>query len=369
MSGLFEPVTVGRLALRNRIMRSATAERVAHPESGEPPARQGEMYTALAQGGVGLIVTGHAYVERGGRAHPEMASIASDDVVPAWRELIRPAQEAGARLMMQINHSGASCDPVVTPQPLSPSGVATNELVTPRAMSDEDVQRIVQAFGQAARRAREAGFDGVQIHGAHGYLVSQFLTPQTNLRDDAWGGDAARRFAFLKAVVHQMRSQVGDDYPVWVKLGVAGHEDSQLTITEGARIAAACADWGVDCIEISHALGVPKDIDERQEAPYRPWAEVVRQTVGGDFPLALVNGFRTRAGMEVVLNNGLVQMVSLCRPLIAEPDLPNKLRENSDYEHACTRCRECWPKEPGIGTACRNAGVLRRLGRSMSGEM
>ena len=99
----------------------------------------------------------------------------------------------------------------------------------------------------------------------------------------------------------------------------------------------------------------------RQEAPYRPWAEAVRQAVGGDFPLALVNGFRTRAGMEAVLENGLVQMVSLSRPLIAEPDLPNRLRENHDYKHVCTRCWECWPKEPGTGVACRNSGVLRRL--------
>ncbi len=361
MSELFEPVTVGRLTLRNRIMRSATAECRAHPENGQPLAQQGDMYTALAQGGVGLIVTGHAYVDRGGKAHPEMASIASDDVIPAWREVIRPAQEAGARLMMQINHGGASCDPTVTPQPLSPSGVATSKSVTPRAMSEEDARRIVQSFGQAARRVREAGFDGVQIHGAHGYLVSQFLTPQTNLRDDAWGGDADRRFAFLKAIIEQVRYQVGDDFPVWIKLGVAGRAESQLTIAEGARIAAACAGCGVDCIEISHALGEPKEIDERQEGPYRPWAEAVRQAVGDDFPLALVNGFRTRAGMESVLDDDLVQVVSLCRPLIAEPDLPNKLRENSDYAHACTRCDQCWPKEPGMGSACYNTAVLRRL--------
>ncbi len=368
MSTLFEPGTVGRLKLRNRIMRSATAERMAHPESGRPLSGQRDMYTALAQGGVGLIVTGHAYIERTGKAHPEMASIASDDVIPAWREVIRPAQEEGARLMMQINHGGASCDSTVTPQPLSPSGVITEKSVTPRIMSEEDTRRIVQDFGQAARRVREAGFDGVQIHGAHGYLVTQFLTPMTNLRDDAWGGDAERRLAFLKAIVQEARRQVGDDYPLWVKLGVAGHEKSQLTSDEGARIAAACVGYGVDCIEISHALGEPKDIDKRQEAPYRPWAEAVRQAVGNDFPLALVNGFRTRVGMEAMLDGDLVQMVSLCRPLIVEPDLPDKLRENSNYKHVCTRCWECWPKELGMGVACRSAGVLRRLERSTSGE-
>ncbi len=361
MSNLFELVSAGRLALRNRLMRSATAERMTHPESGQPLSKQGAMYAALAQGGVGLIVTGHAYVERGGKAHPEMASIASDEVVAAWREVIRPAQEAGARVMMQINHGGPHCEPEVTPHPISPSGIAPDKSVEPRAMSAEEIQRLVQSFGQAARRVREAGFDGVQIHGAHGYIVSQFLTPQMNQRHDAWGGDEERRFAFLGAIIQQVRRQVGDDYPVWIKLGVAGSEESQLDIAKGARIAAACVEYGVDCIEISHAEGEPKDIDQKKEAPYRPWAEAVRQAVGDDFPLALVNGFRTRAGMESVLDNGLVQLVSLCRPLIVEPDLPNKLRENVDYEHVCDRCGKCWPDEVGMGVVCRNAKVLRLL--------
>jgi len=361
MSKLFESITTGRLALRNRLMRSATAERMAHPESGQPLATQGEMYAALAQGGVGLIVTGHAYVERGGQAHPEMASIASDDVVAAWREVIRPAQEAGARLVMQINHGGAGCDPKVTPQPISPSGVSADESVEQHAMSGEEVERLVRSFGQAARRVREAGFDGVQIHGAHGYMVSQFLTPQTNRRDDAWGGDEERRFAFLAAIIEQVRGQVGHDYPVWIKLGVAGNEESGFDIAQGSRVAAACAERGVDGIEISHAGKEPKYIDHKKAAPYRPWAEAVRQAVGDDFPLALVNGFRTRAGMESVLEDDLVQVVSLCRPLIVEPDLPNKLRENSDYEHVCNRCWKCWPDEMGIGVACRNDKILRLL--------
>jgi 2,4-dienoyl-CoA reductase-like NADH-dependent reductase (Old Yellow Enzyme family) len=324
------------------------------------------MYTALAQGGVGLIVTGHAYVERGGQAHPEMASIASDDVIPAWRKVIQPAQALGARLMLQINHGGASCDPAVTPRPLSPSGVATNKAVTPGIMSGEDIEQIIQSFSQAARRAREAGFDGVQLHGAHGYLASQFLGPVTNRREDAWGGDAGRRLAFLRAVIQEARRQVGHDYPLWIKLGVAGREKSQFEIAYGARIAAQCANLGVDCIEISHAFNEPKYIDMKQQAPYRPWAEAVRQAVGPDFPLALVNRMRTRAGMQALLESGLVQLVSLCRPLIAEPDLLHKLRQDGEYEHACVRCWKCWPKQPGMGgVTCRNAKTLRRLGRPL----
>ena len=122
---LFEPITIGNLTLRNRVMRSATAERLADPDTGAPLPKLADLYADLARGGVGLIVTGHAYVERTGKAHPEMSSIATDDVIPAWRETIRPAQEAGARIMMQINHCGSGCDPTITPHPISPSGVTS----------------------------------------------------------------------------------------------------------------------------------------------------------------------------------------------------------------------------------------------------
>lgn len=361
MPMLFEPVTIGELTVQNRIMRSATAERMAHPEKGHPSSQLANMYAALAHGGVGLIVTGHAYVDHSGRAHPEMSSIATDNLIPYWQKVIRPAQEMGARVMMQINHSGGSTEPSVTPQPLSPSGVAVNELVTPRQMIDAEIQHLIRAFGQAARRVREAGFDGVQIHGAHGYLVSQFLTPLTNQRDDEWGGDTERRFAFLRGIIQEIRRQVGTDYPVWLKLGITGSEASGLAVDEGTRIAAQCAKLGIDCIEISHGLGEPKSINKKQESPYRPWAEATRKVVGKGFSLALVNGNKSYAGMQALLENGLVQLVSLCRPLIAEPDLVKKLRAEPTYKHACGRCWECWPKRLGTGVACRNAAVLRRL--------
>jgi 2,4-dienoyl-CoA reductase-like NADH-dependent reductase (Old Yellow Enzyme family) len=360
---LFDPITIGTLTLPNRIMRSATAERMADPDTGAPLPRLKDTYQALAQGGVGLIVTGHAYVDRSGKAHPEMASIADDKLIPAWRETVRPAQESGARVIMQINHCGSGCDPSVTPRPLSPSGVQTAEGALPRAMTEGEIAHVIHAFGQAARRARAAGLDGVQIHGAHGYLGTQFLSTQTNRRDDAWGGDLARRRAFLDAVIDEIRAQVGPDYPLWCKLGVAGTAEGGLSLAEGARVAAACATRGVDCIEVSHAIGVPEGIDAKQEAAFRPLAEGVRAAVGPEFSLAVVSGFATRAGMEAVLAGGLVQMVSLCRPLIAEPDLPKKLREIAGYRAACVRCGNCWPKALDEGVACTNAAVQRKLSR------
>ncbi len=361
MSILFEPVTVGRLPLRNRFMRSATAEQLAHPKTGAPAPRLREMYRALGEGGVGLIVTGHACIEYSGRTNGTMTAMAADELIPAWRETIRPAQAAGARVMMQINHGGSNVDPTTTPEPLSPSGVATNDLAKPRAMSEAEIARVIDSFGQAARRAREAGFDGVQLHGAHGYLISQFLTPYTNRRDDAWGGDEPRRRAFLQAVAASVRRQVGDDYPVWIKLGVAGKAFSGLTAEEGARVAKACAGFRIDCIEISHGLLIPEELDVRREARYRPLAEAVRREVGPGLPLALVSFIRSRAVMEELLTSGLVDLVSICRPFIAEPDLVRRLARAAEEAVACVTCDRCRVGPEGEGVRCRNEKVQEAL--------
>ena len=366
MSTLFEPITIGSLTIRNHLMRSATAERLADPVTGAPTKEMKRMYIQLAEGGIGLIVTGHAYVELQGKAHPEMASIASDDVISKWQEVIRPAQQAGAKVMLQINHSGASCDPKINPKPLSPSGVPTNKMVNPAAMTSADLDRIIVAFGQAAHRAKEAGFDGVQIHGAHGYLINQFLCPMTYpepsflVRDSA-ATKTEQRSKILEAVIKEIRNQVGKNFPVWIKLGVAGNQESGMDLMEGTRIALACSQYGVDCMELSHALGTPEEIDQRADMAYLPFAKAVRTSLGKEFPLALVHTFRKRAHMQDLLDKGTVQMISLCRPLIAEPDLPNKLRTMPSYEHKCVRCGQCWPKPPKYGVACYNEAVQRKL--------
>jgi len=361
MPDLFSPTSVGKLTLGNHLMRSATAERLSDPVTGRPLPALASQYRDLALGGIGLIVTGHAYIEPAGKAHPQMAAITDDGLISTWRETIRPAQQAGARVMMQINHSGSNCDPTVNADRISPSGVATNDLTQPRAMTTDEVERIVRAFGQAARRARDAGFDGVQLHGAHGYLTTQFLTAATNQRDDEWGGDPERRRAFLRAIIREARTQVGDDFPLWIKLGVAGRAGDGLPLEEGAAAAAAAAESGIDCIEISHALGSPAESAEAPEPQFRFMAEAVRSAVGPDFPLALVSGFNTTRTMQEILDSGLVQLISLCRPLIAESDLPNKLRKDHAYEHLCERCSQCWPREPGEGVGCHNPNVLTLL--------
>jgi len=266
--------------------------------------------------------------------------------------------------MAQINHSGANGDAQVDPHPLSPSGVAINPEVRPRAMTRGEVEAAVRAFGRAARRAREAGFDGVQIHGAHGYLVSQFLTPWTNVRQDSWGAGGARgRLAFLEAVIAEVRRQVGDDYPVWIKLGVSGARRFGFTLAEGKEAAVACRDAGVGLVEISHALGRPAEASHGA-APFLPLAKGIRQAVGPEYPLALVNGLRSLRVMERLLASGVVQMISLSRPLIAEPDLPSRLASGHAGRSLCVSCGGCWPRFPGEGFGCHNAEVQARVRQS-----
>jgi 2,4-dienoyl-CoA reductase-like NADH-dependent reductase (Old Yellow Enzyme family) len=166
MSLLFEPIEIGRLQLRNRVMRSATAERAADAVTGAPTERLASIYRDLAAGGVGLIVTGHACISMAGRAHPRMAAIDDDALIPAWREAIRPAQDAGARLMMQINYAGASAQADLHEEALlCPSGIPPGAATACRAMSGMEIAETASRFGEAARRAQAAGFDGVQIHG------------------------------------------------------------------------------------------------------------------------------------------------------------------------------------------------------------
>ncbi|HFD39563.1 MAG TPA: NADH:flavin oxidoreductase, partial [Anaerolineae bacterium] len=213
MSGnLFTPIQIGSLELKNRLVRSATAERLATEPIGRATSALAEMYRTLARGGVGLIVTGHAYVAPEGKAHPEMLSVHCDQMLPGLRTLTEAVHAEGGRIAMQINHGGRQSDPAL-PERVAPSAVPRpGDERPPRAMTHREIIETVDAFAQAARRAKEAGFDAVQIHAAHGYLIGQFLSPHTNRRTDRWGGDFERRLRFLAAVCEAVRGQVGADY-------------------------------------------------------------------------------------------------------------------------------------------------------------
>jgi len=355
---LFQPGTIGTLTLPNRLIRSATAERLADPD-GRPRPPLLEIYRDLALGDVGLIISGHMFIHPSGKAHPEMTGIHEDVLVPALAELATVVHRNGGRIAAQINHGGMQCSRDTVSQTIAPSAISAPFLSRPpREMTPGEIESIIQAYADASRRARDAGFDAVQIHGAHGYLISQFLSPFTNRREDEWGGDFQGRTHFLRAVCRAVRDDVGPDYPVFIKLGMVDAVDGGLTPDEGARVAASLAGMGLDAIEISGGISGGESLNSRpgvrspeDEAYFRHLARRARSATS--VPIALVGGLRSRAVMEDVLEAGDADFIAISRPLICEPDLPQRLRDGVQDRAACISGNRCWPQQPGEGIACR----------------
>ncbi len=355
---LFTSAKIGTLSLSNRLVRSATAECLADSD-GCPKPELKTFYRELAQGGVGLIITGHMYIHPSGKAHHEMTGIHSDDLIPHLAELTETVHREGGRIAVQINHGGMQCDPQAVPETMAPSAIDAPFLKRPaREMTPDEITLAIQSYAQAAWRVREAGFDAVQIHGAHGYLVSQFLSPFVNQRADEWGGDLAGRMCFLRAVCQAVRKRVGPDYPVFIKFGMMDGMEGGLTAEEGVQVAAALEGMGLDAVEISGGVGGGGDLSTRKgisskakEAYFRPLAQQARPVTR--LPIILVGGFRSRSVMEDVLAAGDADFISICRPLICEPNFPNRLRLGQQERSSCISANQCWPEESGEGIACR----------------
>ena len=349
MSILFTPQRIGRLEIRNRFVRSATAEKKAHAD-GSPSPAQAELYRALAEGGVGLIITGHAYVAPEGKCHPEMLGIYDDFLIPKLAELARAAHEGGAKIAVQINHGGRQVDPKLVEAgqvPLAPSPIANPATgYIPRELTTGEIEEIIQAYGQAARRAKEAGFDAVQIHGAHGYLVNQFLSPAANWREDGWGGDPERRLAFLREVYSHIRRMVGPDYPILIKLVGEDFCPGGLRLTRTLEVVRALSEWGIDAIEVSGGIAGPLGSSTRadirttgDEAYFLPWVKEVRKAT--QVPLMIVGGLRSRGVMDEILDEGVADFISMSRPFIREPDLVRRLQVEGKEAADCISCGLC----------------------------
>jgi len=355
MSILFTPTKIGNLSLRNRLVRSATAERLADANGYPLPALQ-QLYSNLARGGVGLIITGHMYIHPSGKAHPEMTGIYSDDLIPSLSELAQAAHQDGCKIIAQINHGGLQCDAATVPDPIAPS--AQEDPIferSARAMTDKEIFTTINAYAQAAARVQKAGFDGVQIHAAHGYLISEFLSPFINRRHDQWGGNHENRLHFLREVCYAVREQVGADFPMMTKLGMEDGVEGGLTPHEGAQVVSEMEGMSLDAIEISGGFKSPstkKDIrNEQDEAYFLSNVKLAREST--ELPIMAVGGYRSKSVMERVLESGEADFISVCRPLISEPHLPNLFKEGTKEKSRCISSNNCWPTESGVGIACK----------------
>ena len=326
--------------LPNRIAKAATSEALAHRRTGAPTPRLSNLYGRWARGGAGLLITGNVAIDLEGRTEPGNVVIVDDrdrDELARWADA---AHRGGAKIWMQINHSGRQAPRRITAQPLAPSSVPMQGFAglfgTPRALTDAQIHELIERFATAARIAKDVGFDGVQIHGAHGYLVSQFLSPRTNQRDDAWGGDAERRMRFLVEIVRAIRAAVGPAFPIGVKLNSADFQRGGFTEEESMAVVQRLEREGIDLLEISGGsyeksamMGSEAGAREStrlREAYFLEYARKVRRITS--LPLMLTGGMRTSATMRAVIEEGHVDVVGLARPLAAEPDLPSHLIAN-----------------------------------------
>ncbi len=353
MTDLFSSINLGDLSLSNRLVRSATAERMAD-ENGRPRGALTDLYTGLVAGGVGLIITGHMYIDPSGKCHPEMTGIHTDALIPPLTALANAVHRSGGRVAVQINHGGMQCSPEAVAEAVAPSHIEADFLTQPaRAMRADEIKATIEAYANAARRAKLAGFDAVQLHGAHGYLISQFLSPFTNRRNDGWGGDLEGRMRFLREVCGAVREAVGPAFPLFIKLGMFDGVDGGLALEDGVQVVAALEGMGLDGVEVSGGIDATSSRtgirSPEEEAYFRPLAQAAQTAT--QLPVMLVGGLRSRAVMEEVLTSGDAQLISLCRPLICEPDLPLRLQAGQ-ARAACISANRCWPREPGEGIAC-----------------
>lgn len=355
--------------LPNRIAKAAMTEGIADARLRATP-RHERLYRAWSEGGAGLLLTGNVMIDR--RVLERPGNVAIDPAPPDAESMARLRAWAkagtvnGNHLWMQISHAGRQSPWYVTAEPLAPSAVQLKMLANyrkPRSLREEEILDFIQRYARVARTAREAGFTGVQVHGAHGYLLSAFLSPVTNRRGDAWGGSLENRARFLLETVKAVRAAVGEDFPVALKLNSADFQQGGFSSDECLQVVQWLNACKLDLLEISggtyeqprllgysgdaktalDAAGAPMaaprkaESTRRREAYFLDYAAAMRRVA--TMPLMLTGGFRSRAGMEEALAGGAVDVIGLARPLCTDADVPRRLLAGSDqplptYEHA-----------------------------------
>ncbi len=385
MTALFEPAVIHGLTLSNRIVKSGTQENMAG-EGGRPSEQTRAFYRGLARGGAGLIITGLAYVNETGQSYLRQHGAHTDAIVQPWREIVDDVHRDGGKIALQIAHGGRQIDARTLRDRVTLAPSAIPELTTfsrPRAMTEAQIWQTIEDFGRAAARGKAAGFDAVQIHAAHGFLIAGFLSPLTNRRNDAWGGDATRRSRFLVEVYRAVREVVGDDYPVLCKIVV---DDFVPFGVDRAQVLSAVRhleDLGLDAIEISGGVqelvlwwiqgrsmadivGRDRPAPERlfyrvalqalqprpgfREAYFLPVARDLKRRI--KLPVMLPGGNRSYALSEQIVAEGWADYILMARPLVHDPQLPNRWAAGSRSASRCWSCNRC------LGEV-QKGGVLR----------
>ena len=333
------------VVLRNRLAKAAMSETLGTSDS-RPTAGLVQLYRRWGSSGLGLILTGNVMIDRRALGEPGNVVIEDEADLPLLKQWAATATDQGAAIWAQLNHPGKQSSKGLNEFNIAPSAVPFREdmatlFETPREATTAQIKDVIERFGRSAAICKKAGFSGVEIHGAHGYLISQFLSPHHNRREDEWGGTPEKRRRFLMAVYAEVRRQVGSDFPVGIKLNSADFLRGGFSEEESIETIRALAEAGIDLIEISGgtyeapAMGgglqdSKKASTVAREAYFLEFAEKVRAAV--TVPLMVTGGFRTVEGMNAALRSGAMDVVGLARLLAIDPDAPVALLQGRDSQ-------------------------------------
>jgi len=359
MRVLFETSEINGMKLANRFVRSATWEGMASEEGAVTPQLIRTMKD-LSEGGVGLIISGHAYVSPEGQAGPWQLGIYKDELVEGLREMTDTVHQAGGKIVAQLAHAGAFG--VQKLSGLTPHVVSYFEGLSKSSrheMSKKDIKTLIFKFAEAAERAKEAGFDGVQLHSAHGYLLSQFLSPAYNRRTDEYGGPIENRVRIHLEILKAIRNRVGNDYPVLIKINSQDHVEGGLTLADSIAASKMIAKAGINAIELSGGTILSKKLSpsrvginkQEKEAYFRQAAADYKNQI--DVPLILVGGIRSLDVAGQLIKDNIADYISMSRPFIREPALINRWRSGDTAPAKCKSDNLCFgPALEGKGIHC-----------------
>lgn len=330
--------------LRNRLVKSAMSETLGTTDNRPTPGLE-TLYGRWADGGTGLCMTGNVMIDRRALGEPNNVVIEEEGDLSQLKRWAAAGSRHGTQLWMQVNHPGKQAPRGLNRETVSPSAIPFRPEMArlfgvPRELKQDEIEEIILRFGRTASIAKEAGFGGIQIHGAHGYLVSQFLSPHHNQRTDRWGGNATNRRRFMLEVLGEIRRQVGRQFPVGIKLNSADFQRGGFSEEESIEAIQALEAEGIDLVEISGGTyeapamtgsRKPRESTLQREAYFLEFAEKARVAIR--IPLMLTGGFRTSEGMAHAVSSGAVDLIGLGRPLALEPDLAMRLLKGLKAKH------------------------------------
>lgn len=334
---LFTPITLPNgTTIKNRFFKSAMSEGMGTRDF-QPKKNIATLYKRWAEGGTGLIITGNIMVDPKGTAEPGNIVFDKNSNMEILKNWAKQGQQHGAKVMVQLNHPGKQAPKTVSKQTVAPSAVplgnGLNKLFsTPRALTTSEVEELVQKFVTSAKVAKEAGFSGVQIHAAHGYLISQFLSPHDNRRTDKYGGSLENRMRFLKEIYLGMREELGKDFTIGIKINSTDFKEDGLTEEDSLKTIIELANLGLDFVEISGGtyerpamMGATSK--STNQVFFAEYSKKLKQKI--KIPVVVTGGIRSINAMNTLLNDNTTDFIGIARPLTIDPNIPNKIKQGT----------------------------------------